>query len=674
MTRPRFLALLLPPLALTGACNFKGTVGTLGDDIGSADADGGAASETGLSALGVGDLLLTELMVDPTQCLDENAEYIEVLNTTSEAVDLEGLVVTDGSGLSSTLATSVWVEAGGRVVGLRGSGTSLDSSCYGFNADFRYDASIELSNRGGSISIGSATEVFDTVDFEGWDLPSAASLNLRDDATTALDNDSEANWCEASTAISRLDAGTPGAANDSCPDPYAEGSITGELTVADADVTFWGGTKDLVGYWGSIAPAGDVNGDGKQDLLLGARGNTVKDANGRGAVYVVHGPLEGTYDLTTDADATVYGGEGTQYFGSSVEGGHDVDGDGNLDLVVGAEGTDGEANGSGAVFVYYGPLSGDLSTAEADVVVHGLEEYDMVGAAMQVVDDVTGDGLPDLMTGAYRRGWAQQGINYAGVVDITSVATAGEFTLADAAVSISAERGEGGIGHRVDQAGDLDGDGLADLIVGALNSDDAYVWYAPFDPAMEAADADYKIRSTVGPCIGSALSSAGDTDGDGYADAVVGNAYASVDGIAGVGMAYLLRGDASRPTGSVNDTDLAASFYGDVLANSGAGGWVEGIGDIDGDGNDDIAIGALLGGPAAAGTTYVSYGPQTGAVDLSRADARINGVIPQGLAAYTRGLGDLNDDGRDDFTIGAWIVTDRRSYQGAAYLFYGMER
>jgi hypothetical protein len=155
-------------------------------------------------------------------------------------------------------------------------------------------------------------------------------------------------------------------------------------------------------------------------------------------------------------------------------------------------------------------------------------------------------------------------------------------------------------------------------------------------------------------------------DGDGHDDLVIG-AYLSD---AGAGAAHLVLGPV---TGSL-DLSLADAKLTGSGAEDGAGVSVSGAGDVDGDGNDDVVVGAYRNSDGAkwAGAAYLVLGPVTGTVDLSSANARLLGEDSYDEAGSSvSGAGDVDDDGHDDLLIGASSNAEGGSQAGAAYLVYG---
>ncbi|MFT5587191.1 MAG: hypothetical protein ACI9VR_004799, partial [Cognaticolwellia sp.] len=249
------------------------------------------------------------------------------------------------------------------------------------------------------------------------------------------------------------------------------------LSVEDKLVASDGAAYDFFGN--SVSAAGDVDGDGYDDLVVGA----VYDGdNGSfsGSVYVYYGTATGISTAFQDK-LVASDGAAADYFGTSVSGAGDVNRDGYDDLVVGAYGDDDNGSISGSAYVYYGTPTG-ISTASQDklVALDGAAG-DYFGISVSGAGDVNGDGYDDLVVGAFQDGdnGSASGSAYVYYGTPTGISTASQNKL----VATDGAKHDA-FGSSVSGAGDVDGDGYDDLIVGAHGDDDngsgsgsAYVYY-----------------------------------------------------------------------------------------------------------------------------------------------------------------------------------------------------
>jgi hypothetical protein len=406
----------------------------------------------------------------------------------------------------------------------------------------------------------------------------------------------------------------------------------------------------------SVAGAGDVDADGHADLLIGSCNE--KDPSFAGLAYLMYGPVSGKVDLATMADATMPGIEGNDDAGCSVAGAGDLDTDGYADVLVGARTALYGSTTPGATYVLQGPLTGAVDLAAADALLVGEWSNGYAGHSVSSAGDVDGDGNGDVLVGAYAVD------TYQGATYLVRGPIAGTVDLAAADARLSGTNDYDVTGESVSDAGDVDGDGFGDLLVGGLlangsgtSNGAAYLMRGPVSGAIELAKADVVFSGVVdGDNLGDSVSGAGDVDGDGLADVVLGAPGYDGD----KGCAYLVSGPVDPAFATVTATVAGVS------ADDNAGTVVADAGDTDGNGNGDVLIGLYEGSRYA----YLVLGPFSGTFDLSSADTALDASADElGGWSSLAGAGDVDADGADDILVGApWSS----SATGAAYLVLGL--
>jgi hypothetical protein len=206
----------------------------------------------------------------------------------------------------------------------------------------------------------------------------------------------------------------------------------------------------------AVARAGDLDGDGLADVLVGANWSSAGGEDS-GVVYVAHGPVRGTVDLDT-VSSRLIGEASGDHTGSAIAGGGDVNGDGYDDVIVGSYSAAAHHR-AGVAYLVYGPITTDVDLGQADAVLVGEDSGDGAGYAVSIDEDVNGDGISDPLVGAPLN--ANHGAAYLVLGPVS-----GTVYLSQADLKLAAS-GPDDAGYAVSGAGDVDGDGRDDVLIGA---------------------------------------------------------------------------------------------------------------------------------------------------------------------------------------------------------------
>ncbi|MBN1998175.1 FG-GAP repeat protein [candidate division KSB1 bacterium] len=398
--------------------------------------------------------------------------------------------------------------------------------------------------------------------------------------------------------------------------------------------------------------------------------------------------FDGTINLQ-NADVSFIGENAGDNAGWHISIAGDINDDGYSDILIGAPNFDAgvDLQNSGRVYLLFGKPGGwetVINLATANVVFTGEEENNQASHDVYGIGDVNNDGIDDLAIGVK---FINESGTRAGKVYIFFGKRQNwqhDTPLADADAAILGEGDTSEAAH-VYGAGDVNGDQIDDFIIGAGFNDDfasnagkVYVFFGKSAAAwskldsVQNADASFSGEQT-GDWAGHRVAGAGDVNGDGYSDFIIGANMRDEQGIADRGICYLVFGKANGWAKDVNLANADASFIGPDIQGVQLGWNIAGAGDVNGDGLDDI----LLAG-AGKSKIYLIFGKKNGwgknqAVH-NVADVLIDGEdFRDNAGGDLRSLKDVNNDGYDDFIIGAYGNDQNGTNAGKAYLLYGRE-
>ena len=534
---------------------------------------------------------------------------------------------------------------------------------------------------------------------------------------------------------------SPALAQGSLCDPFPAVMELADLNGSIGFVLHGVEVGDTSGF--SVASAGDVNGDGVDDVIIGAPAASPGGRMGAGSSFVVFGRSPGTGGFSTtfelaDLDGTngfrLDGVEAGDRSGESVASAGDVNGDGVNDVIIGARTADpGGRADAGSSYVVFGRDTttgggfpavvalGDLDGVDG-FRLDGVDATDASGRPVASAGDVNGDGVSDLIIGAVLAdpdGRTNAGSSY---VVFGRVQAAGGFP---AVLELAGLDGADGFringvdaydysAQSVASAGDVNGDGVDDLVIGAVLDDpdgrdragSGYVVFGrsaamgvSFPATLELADLDgsngFRMDGVdAGDYTGISVASAGDINGDGVGDLIIGAVLSDPGGRDRAGSSYVVFGrhgatgvgfPAKLELAGLDGTDgfrIDGAEAGDYCGFSAAS-----VGDVNGDGVDDVAVGAYGADPLGrsfAGSSYVLFGRSTAvsggfpaALALADLDGtegfRLDGVGPGDYSGFSiASAGDINGDGMADLIIGGYAADPGgRDRAGKSFVIFG---
>ncbi|MBL8496485.1 hypothetical protein ABF87_03525 [Nitrosomonas sp. JL21] len=455
-----------------------------------------------------------------------------------------------------------------------------------------------------------------------------------------------------------------------------------------------------------VGSAGDFNGDGYDDLIIGAEHHDLNNGVADAGYVILGGPAEFGARLNL---SNLAGSAGFRIDGMTedsvdeflISRAGDVNGDGFGDLIVGASAFSAVGGRLDSAYVIFGraeavsiPLDLSNLSGSDGFRMQGLNLGEDLGHFISSTGDFNGDGYGDIIIGS--------------PMDESCYLIFGKKSGFDAVLNLqglSADQGlrlnGAGLGNTVSSAGDINGDGLDDLIIGAddvslndSNPDSSYVVFGterPFNAPLDLANLDgnngFRLDgSAEGDGAGFSVSSAGDINGDGLDDLIIGAPDADSNGVS-AGSSYVVFGRTSKfkdvfDLSSLNGRNGFRLDGGRELYNSGF--TVSGIGDFNGDGFDDVLVGAPGADPDGfgVGASYIVFGKASNfnaTLTLSQLDGE-DGLILKGTQIFDRfgefisGAGDVNGDGFDDLIASVSSYYSRNENlldSGSGYVIFG---
>ncbi len=430
----------------------------------------------------------------------------------------------------------------------------------------------------------------------------------------------------------------------------------------------------------SVSGAGDVNNDGYSDVIAGAPFYD-NGENNEGRAFVYHGSASG---LSTTPDWTAESDQADSHLGLAVGTAGDVNGDGFSDVIVGAPNHTIFVSTEGLALVWYGSASGlgaNGTRLNADWWARGNDIASGCGGTVGSAGDVNGDGYSDVIFGArnFNNGENNEGLAF--VFHGSATGLGANTTIVSADWWAQGNQDQAAFGVSAAGAGDVNGDGYSDVIVGAdaydngeINEGAAFVWYGSatgLGAIGNPLNADWTGQSNqANAFFGTSVASAGDVNNDGYSDIIVG-AISYTNGESNEGAAFVWHGSGTGlfPFGTPLNADWTVE--GNQI-DATLGRSVASAGDVGGDGFSDVVVGANRydNGETDEGLCQVFLGGSTGLANLPTFSAEGN-VAFAWLGWSVAGAGDVNGDGFSDVIVGIRDWSNPELGEGRVVVYHG---
>ncbi|WP_422355355.1 integrin alpha [Roseivirga pacifica] len=418
------------------------------------------------------------------------------------------------------------------------------------------------------------------------------------------------------------------------------------------------GNSEEANFGHEVANAGDVNGDGWDDLLVSAW----KYSNGHtneGASFLYYGTSTG---LESTPNWIYEGGQHNAYFGYGISTAGDINNDGYDDVIIGAMGYDDGIPNSGRVYIFHGTVNG--LSASPTTIINGIQAQAYMGSDVADAGDVNGDGYDDVVIGAYQHtnGENKEGASFVYLgsssgIDLNSV------------LILDSDQSNAWFGKSVSKAGDINNDGYDDITIGAPKFDSNYIDEGKAFLYLGSANGimDSVAWSSEGgqynAQYGFDVTWSGDNNNDGYDDIIIG-AY-GFDGVSGSleGRIFGYHGSSS---GLSSSQDFMAFSTGSINA---LGKAVSFGGDFNNDGYDDIVVGAESTN-SSSGAVLIYLGTPQGLDSIPSWTYEATQIGAK-LGASVSFAGDVNNDGIDDVVVGSPVYDHGHINEGGVFVFYG---
>ena len=453
-------------------------------------------------------------------------------------------------------------------------------------------------------------------------------------------------------------------------------SLSGEQSLVLESFIVGDGANNYLGS--AVSAEGDFNGDGVNDLVIGANG---AGRNREGRIYVFYGKKFPKNLFASNADLIINGEKNGDSFGWSVSFESDVNKDGFTDLLVGAISTNEEFEKTGTVYLFYGKnITGEISASKADKKFVGIRKEQFFGWSISSGSDINGDGNIDIVVGAVGNSKYKDGIMAGGVYAFFGNKFEDTTKADEADIVISGEKYSSHMGNSVSIKGDVNGDGVDDLLAGAFFCDldgyrggRAYLFYGKknFKKDIDASDADLIIRADGrDEWIGNKVRIIPDINGDKLSDFMV-SAPGKDTEHQDSGVAYVFYGGDRKGKIRASEADLI--LKGKPVGRK-FGSYISSLGDIDGDGRVDLAI-SEPGGEANPremlnlGSVYFFLSTLLKEKEKAIDGFAISGPKPDTEFGNSISLNDVDGDGIKEVIISSYYENINGDKSGAVFIY-----